>query len=84
MSLAYADFIARRRARVEHDGITITADDLHHSLKPFQADVTSWAARVARPAIWADTGLGKTRMQLEWCRSMADVSLIVAPLGVAR
>lgn len=84
MSIAYADFIARRRARVEHDGITITADDLHHSLKPFQVDVTSWAARVARPAIWADTGLGKTRMQLEWCRLMADVSLIVAPLGVAR
>ncbi len=83
-AVAYADFIARRRARVEHDGITITADDLHHSLKPFQVDVTSWAARVARPAIWADTGLGKTRMQLEWCRSMADVSLIVAPLGVAR
>jgi hypothetical protein len=34
--------------------------------------------------VWADTGLGKTRMQLEWCRVVADVALIVAPLGVAR
>ena len=83
-AIAYADFIARRRARVGHDGIHITAADLHHSLKPFQVDVTSWGARVGRPAVWADTGLGKTRMQLEWCQVMADVSLIVAPLGVAR
>lgn len=82
MSVSYADFIARRRARVSHDGIN--PGDLHPSLKPFQVDVTSWACRVGRPAVWADTGLGKTRMQLEWARNMADVSLIVAPLGVAR
>ncbi len=84
MTIAYVDFIARRRGRAAVDGITLAPGDLHHSLKPFQVDVTSWAARVGRPAIWADTGLGKTRMQLEWCRTMADVSLIVAPLGVAR
>lgn len=84
MTIAYADFIARRRARAKPTGIEIHPGDLHHSLKPFQVDVTTWAARVGRPAVWADTGLGKTRMQLEWCRVMADVSLIVAPLGVAR
>lgn len=84
MSIAYADFIARRRARVHAQGVDVQPGDLHHSLKPFQVDVIRWAARVGRPAIWADTGLGKTRMQLEWCRVMADVSLIVAPLGVAR
>lgn len=84
MSVAYADFLARRKARVPHAGIDLTSGDLHDSMKPFQVDVTSWAAKVGRPAVWADTGLGKTRMQLEWCRVMADTSLIVAPLGVAR
>lgn len=84
MRLAYADFIARRRSVAPAVGVEISAGELHHSLKPFQVDVTRWAARVGRPAVWADTGLGKTRMQLEWCRVMADVSLIVAPLGVAR
>ncbi len=82
--LPYSDFIARRRALAPTVGVEVGPGDLHHSLKPFQVDVTSWAARVGRPAVWADTGLGKTRMQLEWSRVMADVSLIVAPLGVAR
>ena len=84
MALAYADFIARRRASVGETGRAIEPGMLHHSLMPFQSDITRWACRVGRPAVWADTGLGKTRMQLEWSRSMADVSLIVAPLGVAR
>lgn len=84
MTLAYADFIARRRARTESVGVDIDPADLHSSLKPFQVDVTRWAARVGRPAVWADTGLGKTRMQVEWCRVMADTSLIVTPLAVAQ
>lgn len=84
MTVSYADFIARRKAVARPLGVEIGPGDLHHSLKPFQVDVTRWAASVGRPAVWADTGLGKTRMQLEWCRTMADVSLIVAPLGVAR
>jgi len=84
MSLPYAEFIARRRARIGTDGVDVKRGSLHASLKPFQRDIVQWACKVGRPAVWADTGLGKTRMQLEWSRSMADVSLIVAPLGVAR
>lgn len=80
----YDSFIARRRARVESVGLDASPGDLHHSLKPFQVDVTRWACKVGRPAVWADTGLGKTRMQLEWCRVMADTSLIVAPLAVGQ
>lgn len=64
--------------------MSVGPGDLHHSLKPFQVDVTRWACEVGRPAVWADTGLGKTRMQLEWSRVMADTSLIVAPLAVGQ
>ena len=84
MSLTYADFIAKRKARIPQIGITVEPGDIHHSLKPFQVDIVTWAARVGRPAVWADTGLGKTRMQLEWCRLMAETSLIVTPLAVAQ
>ena len=83
-TVSYSEFLARRAAKAPQTGMTVTAADLHRSLKPFQVDVITWAARVGRPAVWADTGLGKTRMQLEWCRVMAETSLIVAPLGVAR
>lgn len=79
---SYAEFIARRKAKVRREGVTVGRGDLHHSLKEFQRDIVIWAAQVGRPAVWADTGLGKTRMQLEWCRVMAQTSLIVAPLAV--
>lgn len=83
MSIPYSDFIARRRAAVPRIGRTVTARELHRSLKPFQKRVTQWACEVGRPAVWADTGLGKTRMQLEWSRLMAERSLIATPLAVA-
>lgn len=83
MTIPYADFIARRRGLAPATGRTISASDLHESLKPFQRRVTEWACEVGRPAVWADTGLGKTRMQLEWSRLMADRSLIATPLAVA-
>lgn len=84
MSVPYSEFIARRKAKVNQAGVTVSPGDLHWSLKPFQQNIVTWAASVGCPAVWADTGLGKTRMQLEWCRVMADTSLIVAPLAVAQ
>lgn len=82
MTIPYAEFIARRKTKQPTAGLDIGG--FHESLKPFQRYITEWAGRVGRPAVWADTGLGKTRMQLEWCRSMADVSLIKTPLAVAQ
>lgn len=65
------------------DGPSVDPGDLHKSLKPFQRRIVTWAAHVGRPAVWADTGLGKTRMQIEWCRIVGGTSLIVTPLAVA-
>lgn len=79
----YTDLLARRARQQPGTGKTITESDLHGSLSPFQRHIVEWACRVGRPAVWADTGLGKTRMQLEWCRLMGATSLIVTPLAVA-
>jgi len=60
--------------------------NLHPSLFDHQRAIVSWACRMGRCAIFADTGLGKTRMQLEWCRSVAHHTgrpvLLIAPLSV--
>lgn len=61
--------------------------DLCAGLFPFQSDIVRWALRRGRAAIFADTGLGKTGMQLVWAdhvhrRTGRDV-LILAPLAVA-
>ena len=83
MTIAYADFIAKRKARIHEHGPIVEPGDLHHSLMPFQRELVIQAARVGRFALWADTGLGKTRMELEFARVVADTALIVTPLAVA-
>jgi len=81
---SYAEFLESKRRSVPDRGIVLTADDMHPSLFPFQKDIAAWAIRKGRAAIFADCGLGKSRMQLEWARHSADRSLIIAPLSVAR
>ena len=57
-------------------------------LFPFQADLVTWALKRGRAAIFAGTGLGKTRMQLAWASAVATATgrrvLVLAPLAVAR
>lgn len=82
----YDAFIARKLTTVPPTGIT-TALDLPPSLFPFQRDLVAWACRRGRAALFADTGLGKSRMQLAWarevCRATGGDVLILAPLAVA-
>jgi hypothetical protein len=78
----YAEFLARKVAMPDADRLTTTPDDVHPFLHEWQREIVAWAARTGRAAVWADTGLGKTVMQLEWARIVADTSLIVAPLAV--
>ena len=56
---------------------------VHGTLYPFQRAIVEWAVRKGRAAVFADCGLGKTRIQLEWARQMGERVLIVAPLCVA-
>jgi len=83
--MSYASFLAAKKSRASRAGLTI-ADDLHPFLHDWQAELVRWACGIGRAAIWADTGLGKTVMQLEWARHMAasGVALVVAPLAVCQ
>ena len=80
--MSYADLLARREKAAGIHGVEVDPSQIHDSLKPFQKKLTAWAVLGGRRAVWADTGLGKTRMQIEWCRLSADRSLILAPLAV--
>lgn len=80
----YQDFLASKRLVVPNCGLTIDPASLHSKLFGFQRDLTSWALRKGRGAIFADTGLGKSFMQLEWARAIGERTLIVAPLTVTR
>ena len=83
----YAAFIAGKTISHENPGVPATSEEIHHALYPFQRDVTTWALSTGRAAIFADCGLGKTLMQVEWARHVAEHTgrpvLVVVPLAVA-
>lgn len=78
----YADFLASKARAVHADGPAVAPGQIHPMLHDWQAELTAWAVRTGRAAVWADTGLGKTFMQLEWARLSGNTTLIVAPLAV--
>jgi DNA modification methylase len=61
--------------------------ELNEHLFDFQHAIVSWAVRRGRAAIFADTGLGKTLMQLAWADEVAShtrgIVVILAPLAVS-
>ncbi len=65
--MEYQDFIDHKAISAIHtDSIQVDADDLNPMLYRFQRDIVRWALAKGRAAIFADCGLGKTPMQLEW------------------
>lgn len=62
--------------------------EVNQVLFPFQQDIVKWALRRGKSAIFADCGLGKTLMQLEWSNKVHEHTgedvLILAFLAVAR
>ena len=83
----YESFIESKRATMPPSGFSVDCDALHPSLFDFQRDLVRWALRRGRAAIFAGTGLGKTRMQTEWAMNVHRLSggdvLMLAPLAVA-
>lgn len=80
----YAEFLGRKQARVEKPGRIISTSDVHPMLHDWQNELVQWAVSTSRAALWADTGMGKTVMQLEWARLSGDRPLVVAPLAVCQ
>ena len=85
--IPYREFLKRKELREQETGITVSPQQLHPSLFDWQKRIVTWACKVGRAAVWADTGLGKTRMQLEWLRQVCaghGTGLILAPLAVCQ
>ena len=84
--MSYQDFVNRKLETVAPSGLA-EPFILPESLFPMQSDLVSWALKRGRAAIFADTGLGKTRMEIafadEVCRRTGGDVLILAPLAVA-
>ena len=85
--MKYDQWLQERDNRVKDHSITRKPDDLHEILFPHQRRLVAWALDTGRAAIFADTGLGKTPMQVEWADHVVHEAgrvLIVAPLAVSQ
>jgi hypothetical protein len=85
--MSYETFIERKLQLVQPTGISGSVD-LPDSLFPHQKALTSWALKRGRAAIFADTGLGKMRMELAWADEVNKYTgkpvMIHTPLAVAQ
>lgn len=85
MNKSYEDFLKSKKTRVIESGFTPT--DLNTNLFDFQEYIVKRACEMGKFAIFADCGLGKTLMQLEWANQVVKQTskpvLILAPLAVS-
>lgn len=83
--MRYDDYIRNKLSGFRPSGLDVQETGL--PLFDFQDALSRWALRLGRSAIFADTGLGKTRMQLAWAHHVhkhtGQPVLILAPLAVA-
>ncbi len=84
-SVNYQEFLSKKQHRIKTQGFE--PGPVHDLLFPFQRDLTKWAIRKGKAAIWAGCGLGKTLMQLSWADQVSKHTgqpvLILAPLAVS-
>jgi hypothetical protein len=84
----YERFLAGKRTQVPVTGFAVDLLALNPQLFAWQREIVRWALQRGRAAIWADCGLGKSAMQLEWAHHVnlhtGKPILILAPLAVSQ
>src|SRR3990167_4035510 len=83
----YQTFLQSKALTTESVGFEVALEDLNPMLFEFQKLIVRWALKRGRAAIFADCGMGKTPMQLEWANQIYKYTgndvLILAPLAVS-
>lgn len=82
----YMQFLKSKMAIAKDTGFEIDQSELNDVLLPHQKDIVQWAIKGGRRAVFAQFGLGKTIIQLEFCKRIIEreggKALIICPLGV--
>ena len=85
--MKYEEFLEQKKTKVVNSGFEISDTELNQNLFPFQKHIVCKALHAGKYAIFADCGLGKTLMQLEWANQVTNKTnkpvLILAPLAVS-
>jgi DNA modification methylase len=83
----YSEFLKTKQKSMVVSGFDVDESDLNPLMFDFQKFIVKRALKAGKYAIFADCGLGKTLMQLEWADKVYNKTgkpvLILAPLAVA-
>lgn len=85
MTKSYNEYIKQKHIAHIDAGFSVGKSSILWPLRDFQVDAVLWACRRGRAALFADTGLGKTLMQLAWAYLVVDETdkpVLVLPLYV--
>jgi len=82
----YLNFLEKKQKKHIQSGFEVDENQLNNLMFPFQKFIVKRALKAGKYAIFADCGLGKTLMQLEWANQVNKHTnkpvLILAPLAV--
>lgn len=82
----YLNFLETKQKTHILSGFDVNEKELNNNMFDFQKFIVKRALKAGKYAIFADCGLGKTLMQLEWanqvCKETKSKVLILAPLAV--
>lgn len=82
----YQTFLSQKQKSICISGFDVDENSLNESMFPFQKFIVKRALKIGKYAIFADCGLGKTLMQLDWANQVSKKTnkrvLILAPLVV--
>ena len=82
----YLQFLETKQKSIITSGFEINENELNNAMFDFQKFIVKRALNAGKYAIFADCGLGKTLMQLEWAKQVNNHTdkpvLILAPLAV--
>jgi superfamily II DNA or RNA helicase len=83
----YQQFLQRKLITTKPAGFDLSPSSISPVLFDWQNEITRWAVRQGRAALFEECGLGKTLQQIEWAKHVQQYTggnvLIVAPLAVA-
>ena len=83
----YEKFLEGKKHSAESSGFEVPRERMCEKLFDWQRDICFWTLKKGRAAIFADCGLGKSAMQLQWADKVVMHTkkpvLIVCPLAVA-
>ena len=85
--MKYDEYIKSKKIIFKDKGFDVSINELNKYLFDYQKAVVKWSIKKGKCAIFAECGMGKTAMQIEWINQITEKKkcngIILTPLSVS-